>query len=154
MALKRKVLAPVRFVFPFDDALDASSDYDAFMRNRCDWSHLKLVDGAAPTVFVLRGLKHKERLAQESYSGTLARNAYALRCGLVALENLQVETADGSRPIGPPTRDQDGLVSEQYVESLALSMNQIIGLGSVVSAVSEVSDPLFGRLGSLLGEAR
>lgn len=154
MALKRKVLAPVRFVFPFDDALDPSSNYDAFMRGRCDWSHLKVREGATPTVFVLRGLKHKERLMQEAFGGTLSRNSFAVRCGLVGLENLQVETADGARPIGPPERDQDGLVTEAYLESLALTMNQIIGLGSVVSAVSEVSDPLFGRLGGLLDEAR
>jgi len=151
--LKRRILAPIRFVFPSDSAVDESSDYEAYVRERCNWDHIKLVDGEAPTVFVLRGLKHKERIAVDHYTTTMGRHSYVVRCALTGVENYTVDTPDGAHVAGAPERDSDGLVSEAYFAALALTLDDIAALSTAALALSEASDPLFGRLAKLLGGA-
>lgn len=159
--LKRRVLDPARFVFFEDDAIDhehKETDYEAYLAGFCDWEHLRIREGAKPTVFVLRQLTHRERLAYDRYSPGLDQLCFAVRCGLVNVENYAYEEADGSvTHVEKPVRKKDGalkLVTEQWLADARLTENEIGVMATAIMGITEISVPLLTGLAAASGAAK
>ena len=155
--LKRRILEPIRLVLPDDEAIDLdASDYAAYLDGWCDWKHLKMRDGQQATVFTMRQLTHRQKVAREQYGNAYAQAVFTARCGLVDVSGLEVQHPDGTTTlVSQPTRKREGdlgeLVDERWFEDARLSSNQVTALSLAAWAASEVSLPLLRVLGTLSG---
>lgn len=101
----------VRFVNPYDDALDfQASDFDRYAKTY-DLSCLRFVEGKVPTYFLLRPCSQSEvrraRLAATARNATLssrigAVGAEMIAIGLIGAQNLEREGDSYSWPGGCP----------------------------------------------------
>lgn len=155
--LHRSVIKPVRFVFYQDSAVDQDgTDYAKFLEDGCDHQHLKIKEGEKPSVFILRQLTHKQRIAANRFSGA-DQHEYVVKCGLVGVENYVVHLPDGdSRSVPPPERrkinDEIGeQVTDKWLSDSMLTPDDLSLMSMVIVAISEAKLPLLGSFATAFG---
>lgn len=144
--LKRRLTDPLRVVLWGDDALDVTADeYKSYVEGWCDWSKLKCKEGAKPTVFVVKPLTHRQRVAMSHLEeGSFAQSAFVVRCCLIGVEGFDVAALE-RKPFG----DAGDIVTEDWLDKAGLTASQYGALFMASMAVSEMHRPFLERLNGL-----
>lgn len=147
MPLKHRVMEPIKFVAPFDTALDGDGNYDEY-RKAWDYSKLRLKPGEQPTVYVLNQLTDIQRdgVYRIAEDRLVDRCNMALRYGLTDAQN-HIISVDGQpdQIIEPPRRVQGeygSIVSQEWMDKARFTAAEKIMLGGVVLGITEARPPL------------
>lgn len=147
MSLKHRVMEPIKFVAPFDSALDGDGNYEEY-RKAWDYSKLRLKPGEQPTVYTLNQLTDVQRDAAYRIpdDAKVDRCNLALRYGLLDAQN-HIISVDGQpeQVIEPPRRVQGeygSIVSQEWMDKARFTAAEKVVLGSVVLNITEARPPL------------
>jgi hypothetical protein len=145
--LKRRILDPIRLVLPDDDAIGPESDYQAYLDGWCDWQHLKLVEGAKPSVFTVAPLTHRQRIARDQHGTRAAQMDYTVRASIRAVSNVTIERPGGEIETLDAPQIRDGLVTSEWMDRAGFTEDEFGALYLAAAAVTEVQLPFLSRLG-------
>lgn len=146
MGNKRRVRDPIKYVMPFDTALEEGC-YEEY-RKDWDYSKLRFKPGEQPAVYTLNQLTDQQHDAvfRIDERQIVDRCNVALRYGLTDCSN-HVISQDGHPDVdvGTPKRLQGeygSIVSQEWMDKARFTANEKVLLGSVVIGLSEARPPL------------
>lgn len=148
MALGRKVYQPIRYITERDSAIDkAQSDWAKYKSSGYDWQHIKLLPGEKATVFTLRQLTQRQRMAREGIDNLAERLTFTIRCGVEAVENYLIERPDGSvMDLRQPEPDANNslapIATVKWAEEANFPNDHLVMIAAAISEISEAQLPL------------
>jgi len=136
-----RVLDGVRFIHPFDTAIDEdASDYNAYALS-CYRDETKLCfhDGMKPTRFDIKQLTHQQKLHRHNVPEGFARDEFTVRCGLTRVDGFE----GGLPHMNHAKEGPLGLViTRSWMDEANLGEYVITGLSAGIFKISELSLPL------------
>ena len=152
--LQRHILEPVRFVLPYDDALEESTDWQAYIDSGLDYGLLKFKEGQRPTIFTVRQLTHRQRVSRGNLEG-YSQHMFTVRCGLVSVSGLEVKKGGAVVSVESPRLQTEGtlgdLVRQEWFDQSGLTETDVVSLANVIYCISEAQLPLLARYVSAVG---
>lgn len=148
MALGRKVYQPIRYITERDSAIDkVQSDWSKYKSSGYDWQHIKLLPGEKATVFTLRQLTQRQRMAREGIDNLAERLTFTIRCGVEAVENYLIERPDGSvMELRQPEQDLGNslapIATVKWAEEANFPNDHLVMIAAAISEISEAQIPL------------
>lgn len=142
MALGRKVIDTLRFVYSRDPAIDQEkSDLENYLKF-FEEKYLKYIDGKKPTIFTIKQLKIEQRIAKDEFSNDLQKHIFILRCGLIGIDNFVIENADGTLGLlNGITRKDEGalgsLITDDWIKESNISEEYI---GAIAGAIMRITE--------------
>jgi hypothetical protein len=148
MALGRKVYQPIRYITERDSAIDkTSSDWAKYKASGYDWQYITLLPGEKATIFTLRQLTQRQRMAREGIENLAERLTFTLRCGIETIENYLIERPDGSvMELRNPEPDANNnlapIATVKWAEDANFPNDHLIMIAAAISEISEAQIPL------------
>jgi len=140
--LGRKIYGEVRLVLRDDPAVIKES-YADYADAGFDFTKLKFVEGQSPTVFTVRPMTYRQKMAFEEKANIVQKIEFAVRCGLVAVSNFTIEKADGTRMEPPPIKHIDQppyglMVAQEWLEGAGIQTAYLVEIGTAIISITEV----------------